>query len=461
MLGLLTASAFFVRLDNFKNSQMRSIDEIVYFRMAGQVLEEGPSGYHTMPFGKEMADGGRPLPAYFFKPLFKHPPLFTLLVSLSMKIFGAKLISAGYIPLLFGALMIPLTYLLAALIFNRNVGMLSAAFMWLDPVNIICSQKVWMETTLAFLIVLSVYLFMRGFKGRGDIYFVLGGLASGLAVLTKYPGILSLGIVLLYATVQKREVFKNKYFLLGLAMPALLLALWFYWNYAVYGMGFFVEQAHIHHILVKLPRTFAVIALALILAVFVSINLMRSKKDTGTNMGHRLAIGSPEIKGKLVICVGLLLAVLIRDQIMHGLQFNYLPMTTWYQGIFTNELPTFYIGRLIEFSALFIFSFAAFFIGTSKDIDKKLILYLSSSVILLFFIVWRSYQSRYILPAIPFLVILGVAFFMQVYQRVSASRYFWIRVPCAISLKFFLIYVMVKTCYLNAVVSFPNDMCYF
>ena len=112
MLGLLTVSAFFIRLENFKNSELRSIDEIVYYRMAKQVLDEGLSGYHTIPFGEELAAQGRPLPEYFHQPLFKHPPVFTFLSVVSMKIFGPKLISAEYISLLLSVLMIPLIYLL-------------------------------------------------------------------------------------------------------------------------------------------------------------------------------------------------------------------------------------------------------------------------------------------------------------------------------------------------------------
>jgi len=142
MLGLLTVSAFFMRLENFKRSDLRSIDEIVYYRMAKQVLDEGLSGYHTIPYGEYLAATGRSLPDYFSKPLFKHPPLFTFMAVKSMELFGKSLVSAGYVSLIFGVLLIPLTYFLGALLFDRKVGIGSALFMWIEPVSIMTSQKV-------------------------------------------------------------------------------------------------------------------------------------------------------------------------------------------------------------------------------------------------------------------------------------------------------------------------------
>jgi dolichyl-phosphate-mannose--protein O-mannosyl transferase len=168
MLGLFAASAFFVRLENFKNSEMRTIDEIVYYHMAEQVLDQGLSGYNSVPYGEELASKGRPLPDYFFQPLFKHPPVFTFLAALSIKVFGKGMIFAEYVSLLMSVLMIPLIYLLGTLVYDRRVGILSAFFLWIDPGNIICSQKIWMDTTIAFFTLLAAVLFIGGLKHNRD-----------------------------------------------------------------------------------------------------------------------------------------------------------------------------------------------------------------------------------------------------------------------------------------------------
>ncbi|MCA9400041.1 MAG: hypothetical protein KC713_00310, partial [Candidatus Omnitrophica bacterium] len=59
LLGLLMVSAFFMRLHSFQNSRARSIDEVVYFRMAYQI-QGGLKHYHTIPYGQELRDRGRP-----------------------------------------------------------------------------------------------------------------------------------------------------------------------------------------------------------------------------------------------------------------------------------------------------------------------------------------------------------------------------------------------------------------
>jgi len=102
MLGLLIVSAFFLRLNNFNNSDMHAIDEFVYFRMALQVNND-ISDYNSIPYGKVLTKSGRKLPAYFFDPLFKHPPLFTYLLAASMKSSNNKFQAAAYFPILFGA----------------------------------------------------------------------------------------------------------------------------------------------------------------------------------------------------------------------------------------------------------------------------------------------------------------------------------------------------------------------
>ena len=95
MLGSLMISAFLYVLKTSKNSQSRSIDEIVYYRMAKQIVHQGFSGYNSIPYGRELAETGRVLPQYFFEPLFKHPPLFTLLIAFSMKLFRSHTAFCG------------------------------------------------------------------------------------------------------------------------------------------------------------------------------------------------------------------------------------------------------------------------------------------------------------------------------------------------------------------------------
>ena len=88
--------------------------------------------------------------------------------------------------------------------------MLTTFFLWADPVSIICSQKVWMESVLSFFTILSIYLFAYAVQRHKDIYFLFAGISAGLAALTKYPGFLALIIILSYALGYERRLLKIK-----------------------------------------------------------------------------------------------------------------------------------------------------------------------------------------------------------------------------------------------------------
>jgi len=461
MLGLLVVSAFFIRLDNFKNSKLRTIDEIVYFRMATQVLDEGVSGYHTIPYGEELAASGRSLPDYFFQPLFKHPPLFTLMNSFSMRLFGEKLVSCGLVSILFGVLLIPLVYMLGSLLFDHKIALLSAIFMWLDPVNIISSQKVWMDTTLAFWCVLSVTLFALAQIKKYDLAYLLSGVACGLAVLTKYSGALSWITILLYVTIYHRKLFKNQYFIACLLIPGIMLLPWVFWNFQVFGADFILTQINIHHVSFEMVRMKVYAAILFILVLGFFWKGFRSLGSQSKRLDQSSQQSNFCLRRLLIKVCAVLLVVGIFPSFIRSLTFSSLPTTSWQQGLFALELPTFYFGRLIEWSALFILSFAAFFIHVEGNKDRKYILLISSLVILVFFMVWRNYQSRYILMSIPFLIILGVNFWWGVLKKVNLMPNQFLKLFARVGLKLLLIYMIAKTHYINMLLSYSNDMCYF
>jgi len=131
----------------------------------------------------------------------------------------------------------------------------------------------------------------------------------------------------------------------------------------------------------------------------------------------------------MMACAALLM-IGVFPSVIRSLTFGYLPTTSWHQGLFAFELPTFYFGRLIEWSTLFILSFAAFFIHVEGNKDRKYILLISSLVILVFFMVWRNYQSRYILMSIPFLIILGANFWWGVLKKIDLMPNQFFKIIC-------------------------------
>ena len=460
MLGSLTTSAFFIRLENFKNTPARSIDEVVYARMAKQVLEEGLTGYNTIPYAKELAEQGRPLPNYFFQPVFKYPPLFTLLIAQSMNIFGSTPVAVAYVPLLAGVLLIPLTYLLGVLIANRFVGALAAFLMFMDPVAIICSQKIWPETTLALFTLLSVASFIKALKSGDRRYFLVSGLLCGLAANVKYPGILVAPIGLIFAYFHRGDLLRNKTFLAGALLPFLMLFPWVLWNWVTYQENFFNIQVGLHSFGIQKEVMLSRITKLGILGIILMI-LNFYRKKPGAVRSLTAAIFSKRIATLFLKALVILIIIAESDSVWRAFQINTLPLSGWSAGIFTNEWASFYFGRLVEFSPLYLFGFASFLFFRKDLSPGARFLQYATLGTLFFYVLWGNYQSRYILTCIPFFLALTAYFIFLLTQKITA-----IPQPLYRNILFFImaggiLYALVKTGMINQRLSFPNDLCYF
>jgi len=78
-LGLMVVSAFFIRLRNFDNTPKRSIDEAVYYHLS-EKFYSNPRDYNINDYAQDLlARGKENLPDYFFKPLYKYPPLLAMM----------------------------------------------------------------------------------------------------------------------------------------------------------------------------------------------------------------------------------------------------------------------------------------------------------------------------------------------------------------------------------------------
>jgi len=467
VLLVLSISAFKIWLNNFQNSNLRTVDEWVYYHLALQ-LKEDITNYTTIPYAFELTAEGRPLPKYFFQPLFKHPPLFSVLLSYSLRIISDRSLSIVFVSLIFGVMLIPLVYFFGKEVFDKRVGILAALFVWFDPVVIISSQKVWMDTMLSFLICLSVFVFLIGLKKDNPNYFILSGILSGLAAVTKYPGILASGIVIIYTLCYRPALFRNQKFLLGLFMPVVVLFPWLLWNFSVYGNDFLFIQSGIH--LARLrslpifsPFNLIIISLGLILCLIILLN---RKKLVQLSKGNQYVYQKWKITGEMItkiilLIMSLVFAISMHKQLAHSLMIDFKPVTTWYAGTFANEPKTFYFGKLLEFSFIYAFAFTVYFIYRRKQEDAGALVRLAAFVILIFFVFWGNYQSRYILPAIPFLLVLAASVVVRIFDKIHSSSSLFFRIFGKFGIILLGVLYLAKALYINLMVSYPNDMCYF
>jgi len=446
-----------------RSTQAFSIDEVVYYRMGTQVAKNW-FDYHTIPYAWEKENQGYHFPEYFFRPLYKHPPLFTFLIAITMKLFGPHIYSAAGISHIFGVLLILLTYLLGTLVFNRDVGLISAFFIYIDPVTIMTSQKIWPDTTMAFFMVLSVYLFILGLKKSRDIFFIFSGMAVGLAALTKYPGILPGIAILLYAALYEADLFKNRIFRIGyFIIPLSLLAPWFVWNYAVYGLAALTEHAELK-VLAGLIQKRSLFLIAVGGTTWLLYLTGRHKKERLLHFFSKQmdpVQTRKKLKGLSYFLIFLFCGLFFREHLFRGFQFDFIPETSWVLGFFSREPMYFYFGRLLEFSLMYGLAYIALFTYEPHDKKETLVLRVTTLVILLFFSFWGSYQSRYILSAIPLLMILGGHFWIKLFNRFYDSQNIYSYIGGCLGLVGFLIFIIFRTLHINAFLSFSNNMCYF
>ena len=81
--------------------------------------------------------------------------------------------------------------------------------------------------------------------------------------------------------------------------------------------------------------------------------------------------------------------------------------------------------------------------------------------ILTLFILWGNYQSRYILAAIPFLILFGANLYCELYKRVLRIDQFTPYLIGKTLLWIWALVTLLKAIAINMNLSFPNDFCYF
>ena len=130
-------------------------------------------------------------------------------------------------------------------------------------------------------------------------------------------------------------------------------------------------------------------------------------------------------------------------------------------GFFSGQPPSFYIGRLIEYSPIYLLAFFALVFPRSHESREMLFIRIAAGLIFIFFIAWGNYQSRYILSAIPFLLISGVNVWKDLYERAVQEEVFGKRILLKIFIYGILIYTAFRTLNINMLMSYPHDFCYF
>ena len=113
------------------------------------------------------------------------PPIQTLLMIPSIKIFGLTTFAVRFPNALFSILTILLTYLIAKLLFNNpKISLLSALFVSISPWLLPMSRIALEANLLIFFISLGFYLYLLASKKQINIFYFLSILSFGISLFT-------------------------------------------------------------------------------------------------------------------------------------------------------------------------------------------------------------------------------------------------------------------------------------
>ncbi|SVD32023.1 uncharacterized protein METZ01_LOCUS384877, partial [marine metagenome] len=128
-------------------------------------------------------------PIYHGKKRFAKPILFYWQVAASYKIFGVNLFSARLVSAFFGALSIPLVYLIARRLFDNKTAMISALLLPGCYLHFQIARWAITDMALNFFVLLVFYFFIKGFqqKENRNTSYYLTYICMGLGFMIKGP----------------------------------------------------------------------------------------------------------------------------------------------------------------------------------------------------------------------------------------------------------------------------------
>ena len=208
LVGILILAAV-LRFWNLGSGDPLS-DEILYaFRSVG-MLDFDNAAHQTTPL--EWTDPD--IPAWTELSFHDHPPLVFWVQNLFMKIFGENTFAFRLPSAIFGVLAVYLLYLIGWRLFTEKIGLAAAAILAVTINSVFISRVGLQESYVIFFILLAFYFFLRALDK--EKYFVWVGIALGLGFLAKYTAFILAPAFLVYLVIFRREIFKKRFFWLGI-----------------------------------------------------------------------------------------------------------------------------------------------------------------------------------------------------------------------------------------------------
>ena len=220
------------------------------FNLGGRDLWE-PDETRYAVIAREMKETGNWILPHLNGEIYaEKPPLSFWLVNLSTFFLGRNNELANRLPsALAGLIILLVTFLLGEKLFSLRVGFLSAMVLGTCILFPQLSRWMMLDSLFTLFFLLALFCFYLGYEKeqRRRRYYLLAGLFTGLAILTKGPvAYLTLPIFLIFAGFQKRmKGFWCRDLLLGFLLSVMVVLIW--WIPACWVGG----KDYIHWILFK------------------------------------------------------------------------------------------------------------------------------------------------------------------------------------------------------------------
>ena len=226
-LGIFTLFCFIAFTYNLSEVPPYHADENFYVTTSRNMVESGD--YIT--------------PVYHDKKRFAKPILFYWLVAASYKTFGINLYSARLVSAIFGTLCIPLVYIIARRIFDKQTAIISTVLL---PGCYLHSQIArWAITdmTLNFFILSAIYFFICGLyniSSKGTPYY-FAYICMGIGFMIKGPLAIIIPAFVIGVFILTVSDWKSFYRLrlgYGIIILTAIISPWFYKMLALHGDEF-------------------------------------------------------------------------------------------------------------------------------------------------------------------------------------------------------------------------------
>jgi uncharacterized membrane protein len=139
---------------------------------------------------------------FFSKWPASHPPVYYAALYYWMKLFGASEAALRALSVVFGVLVIVLTYYVGGKCISKETGMVASLLLLVNPVAVYYSQEARMYTITPALVLVSTYFCHKLLSDRRMKHFALYVCASTLLIYTDYLGTLMLAMHALFALIR-------------------------------------------------------------------------------------------------------------------------------------------------------------------------------------------------------------------------------------------------------------------